>query len=86
MLIALLTVLHTILTVYFYLMIAYILLSWFQDVRTSAFYYYLHVITNPYLRIFRGVVVIGNFDFTPIIGFLIYSFGLQAFGAFIASL
>ncbi len=86
MLVTLLGVLHTILTIYFYLMIAYILLSWFQDVRTSAFYYYLHVITNPYLRIFRGIVVIGNFDFTPIIGFLIYSFGLQAFGAVIASL
>lgn len=78
--------LHTVLTIYFYIMIAYVLLSWIPSIRESRLYYYLHVLVNPYLRFFRGIIVIGYFDFTPIIGFLIYSFGLEAFGQFVASL
>ncbi|MFP4078681.1 MAG: YggT family protein [Bacillota bacterium] len=82
----LLEILYTILEVYFYIMIAYVLLSWIPSIRESKLYYYLHVLVNPYLRFFRGIVVIGYFDFTPILGFLLYSFGLQAFGQFVASL
>jgi len=82
----LLETLHTVLTVYFYIMIAYVLLSWVPSIREGKLYYYLHVLVNPYLRFFRGIIVIGYFDFTPILGFLLYSFGLQAFGQFVASL
>jgi len=81
-----LTLLYYVLQAYFYTLILYILLSWIPDLRESKFYYYLHVITNPYLRLFRGIVVIGQFDFTPIIGFLFYQFGMMALGQFIASL
>ncbi len=86
MLPTILSILHTILTIYFFMMIAYILLSWVPEIRQSRFYYILHLIVNPYMRIFRGLIVIGNFDFTPIIGLLFYNFGLMAFGEFIASL
>ncbi len=86
MLITLLTILHQILTVYFYLLIGYILLSWVPEIRESRFYYYLHVICNPYMRIFRGLLVFGGMDFTPILGFMFYRIGLEAFGQFIQSL
>lgn len=75
-----------VLNVYFYMMVAYILLSWVPSIRESKFYYYLHLIVNPYMRLFRGIVVFGNFDFTPILGFLLYQFGLDAFTQFVASL
>ncbi len=81
-----LELLYNILEIYFFLMIAYILLSWVPSIRESKLYYYLHVIVNPYLRFFRGIVVFGYFDFTPILGFLLYRFGLSAFGEFVASL
>lgn len=82
----LLTLLFFILQAYFYLMITFILLSWFPSVHESKFFYYLYVITNPYLRIFRGVLVFGTLDFTPIVGFMLYSYGLTAFGQLVASL
>ncbi len=82
----LLTILNYAIQAYFYMLIAYILLSWVPSIRESKFYYYLHVITNPYMRIFRGFLVVGNFDFTPMIGLLLYSFGMNAFGEFVASL
>ncbi len=78
--------LYYILQVYFYLMVAYVILSWVPDIRQTRFYYYLHLIVDPYMRLFRGILVVGQFDFTPIVGFMLYMFGLQAFGAFIVSL
>ncbi len=77
--------LYYLLTGYFYAMILFILLTWFPQARESKLYYYLFLITNPYLRIFRGVLVFGQMDFTPIVGFLLYSFGLQAFGQLVQS-
>ncbi|MFU8786173.1 MAG: YggT family protein [Candidatus Izemoplasmataceae bacterium] len=81
-----LSILYYILRIYFYVLIAYVLLSWIPEIRQSKFYYYLHQIADPYLRLFRGIIVIGYMDFTPIVGFVIYGFGLQAFGMFINSL
>ena len=77
--------LYYLLTGYFYAMIFFILLTWFPQARESKLYYYLFLITNPYLRIFRGVLVFVQMDFTPIVGFLLYSFGLQAFGQLVQS-
>ncbi len=76
----------TVLEVYFYLMIATILLTWFPEATKTKWYRTLYQITSPYLRLFRGIVVIGQFDFTPIIGFLVYQFGLNAFAQLVASL
>lgn len=76
----------TILEVYFYLMIATILLTWFPEATKTKWFNALYQITSPYLRLFRGIVVIGQFDFTPIIGFLVYQFGLNAFAQLVASL
>ena len=86
MLVTLLSFLYYILQIYFYILIGYVLLSWVPELRESKFYYYLHLIANPYMRLFRGFLVFGGMDFTPILGFLLYNFGLMAFGQFIQSL
>lgn len=74
------------LEIYFYLMIVVILLSWFPEARQTSWYQSLFKITDPYLRLFRGIIIIGQFDFTPILGFLLYQFGLEALQALVASL
>ncbi|MFP4286819.1 MAG: YggT family protein [Candidatus Izemoplasmataceae bacterium] len=81
-----LSIIYYILRIYLYILVAYVLLSWIPELRSTRFYQILHQITEPYMRLFRGLIVIGYFDFTPIIGFMLYGFGLEAFGMFIASL
>ncbi len=78
--------LYYVLQIYFYILIGYILLSWIPDIRNTRFYYYLHQIADPYMRLFRGILVFGQMDFTPIVGFMLYMFGLRAFQMFIAGL
>lgn len=74
------------LQVYYYLLIATILLSWFPDLRQTNWYRSLLQLTQPYLRLFRGLLVFGQLDFTPILGFIFYQFGLSAFQALVNSL
>ncbi len=81
-----LVILYQALQIYFILLILYILFSWVPEIRQSRFYEILHMICDPYMRIFRGWLVFGGMDFTPIIGFLFYRFGMQAFLMFIQSL
>lgn len=66
-----------ILRIYFYILIAYVLLSWFPEFRQSKFYYIIYRIANPYMSIFRGLLVFGQMDFTPILGFILYQWGLS---------
>lgn len=82
----LLLVLYYALSAYYYIMIAYILMSWIPELRGSKLYGYVSSITDPYLRIFRGLIVIGMIDLTPIIGFMLYQFGLNALDQVIKSL
>lgn len=70
---------YHILRVYFYLMLATLILSW-TPIRNTRFYAVLEKITMVYLNLFRGWIVIGQFDFTPILGLLIYQFILQMIG------
>ena len=60
-----------ILTYYFYIMIIYVLLTWTPWIN-SKFGRILHMIVNPYLGIFRGWLVFGNLDFTPMLGLILY--------------
>lgn len=73
------------LRIYYYVMIAYILMSWIPELRNSRLRTMLHQITDPYLRLFRGIIVIGQMDLTPIAGLLLFQFGLGALGQVIAS-
>ncbi len=85
-LIAFFEVLYFILNIYMFAIIGYILLSWVPELRNSRIYAFLHQIVDPYLRIFRGFLVFGNFDFTPIIGILLLRFFLMFMADFIQTL
>lgn len=65
------------LRIYFYILIAFVLLSWFPEFRHTKFYRVIAQIAMPYMRLFRGLLVFGSFDFTPILGFLLYQWGLS---------
>ncbi len=78
--------LYYVLQIYFYILIGYVLLSWIPEIRNTRFYYYLHQLADPYMRLFRGILVFGQMDFTPVVGFMLYMFGLRAFQMFIAGL
>lgn len=79
LLINILYVIYRILQIYFYVLIADVLLSWVPELRRTKIGQIIHRIADPYMRIFRGLIVVGMFDFTPIIGFFIYEFGLRYF-------
>ncbi len=85
-LIAFFETLYLVLNVYMLLIFAYILLSWIPELRQSKFYAILHQIVDPYLRIFRGLLVAGNFDFTPLLGILLLRFFLIFMNDFISTL
>jgi len=72
-----LVALYYILLGYFYFMIANIILSWIPGIHETKFYQVMNRITNFYMGRFKGLIVIGMMDFTPILGFLIYQLGLQ---------
>ncbi|MDD3864873.1 MAG: YggT family protein [Candidatus Izemoplasmatales bacterium] len=70
---------YYVLYVYFFIIIVQVLLSWTPIVKTR-FYEFLTKITNPYMSLFRHWLVIGNIDFTPMIGLILF----QVILAFIA--
>ena len=72
-----LTIVHMLLTVYYWILIAYVLGSWIPELRKTKIYRAIYQLANPYMRIFRGLLVFGMMDFTPIRGFLLYTWGLN---------
>lgn len=60
---------------YYYILIAYVLMSWIPEIRGTKIHQIIHSIANPYMRLFRGLLVIGMMDFTPILGFFLYTLG-----------
>ena len=72
-----LEIIHMLLTVYYWILIAYVLGSWIPELRKTKIYRVIYQIANPYMRIFRGLLVFGMMDFTPILGFLLYTWGLN---------
>ncbi len=69
-------VLFTTITIYNYLLLIRILLTWFPNLDTSnPILISLFSITDPYLNVFRGVIPpIGGIDLSPILA--IFSLGL----------
>ena len=67
-----LQVLFTTITLYNYLLIIRILLTWFPNLDTSnPILTSLFSITDPYLNVFRGVIPpIGGLDLSPILAFI----------------
>jgi len=63
-----------ILNVYYFTILAYILMSWFPGARQTRFYGQLAMVVEPYLSRFRSVIPpIGGLDLSPLLGFLLLS-------------
>ncbi|WP_017727224.1 YggT family protein [Halalkalibacterium ligniniphilum] len=55
-------------TVYSYMIIAYILMSWFPNARESSFGQFLGSVVEPYLSPFRRLIPpLGMIDLSPIV-------------------
>jgi len=63
-----------ILQVYFMIMIVSIFLTWIPGVFQYKFFRVIRRIGNWYLRPFRGLLILGPIDFTPIIGIFLFRF------------
>jgi YggT family protein len=72
----LLLIIYRILQIYFYILIVYIILTWTPIVNTQ-FGRILKKLTDPFLNIFRGLLVIGMFDLTPMLGLILYQLFLS---------
>ncbi|MEA5502828.1 YggT family protein [Halotia wernerae UHCC 0503] len=72
----LITTLVTFLTIYSYLLIIRVLLTWFPSVNWyNQPFTALSQITDPYLNLFRSIIPpLGGMDFSPILAFLALSF------------
>lgn len=81
----LLEVIYWLLQAYYWVLIAYILSSWIPELRKTRIFQLIHTLANPYMRIFRGLLVFGMMDFTPILGFMLYSWGLNNLARMIAT-
>jgi YggT family protein len=74
--------LETFLTIYLYLMIARVLLSWFPNINWyDPPFSILSQLTDPYLNLFRSIIPpLGGIDFSPMIGFFLLQLALQLTG------
>ena len=72
--ISILQVITTTLTLYYFLLIIRILLTWFPGIDWSnGILSALSSITDPYLNIFRGIIPpIGGFDISSLLALLLY--------------
>lgn len=63
------------LVIYSFVLIIYILMSWFPGARDSQFGYFLGRITEPYLEQFRRFIPpLGMIDISPIVAILVLRF------------
>lgn len=68
-----LNILSAVLLVYMLLLSLRIILMWFKGTSYGKSWYYLTRVTDPYLRLFRGIkfLHLGGWDLTPIAGFIV---------------
>lgn len=68
-------VLDTVLSIYSFAILIYILMSWFPGARESTFGVLVAKICEPYLEQFRRFIPpIGMIDFSPLVGILVLKF------------
>jgi uncharacterized protein YggT (Ycf19 family) len=46
-------------------------MGWIDELRRSVIYKYLGTIVEPFFRVFRGWLVFGGLDFTPMLGLIL---------------
>lgn len=70
------SVISTLFMVYYYLMLAYILMSWFPNARESSIGQFIGKLVDPYLSIFRRFIppIGGMLDISPIVAFIALRF------------
>ena len=75
-LIAVMRVAFYVVTIYYYLIFATIILSWtpYRDSQAAQF---IDRLTSPYLSIFRNKLIIGMIDLGPLMGLLLLQFLLM---------
>lgn len=67
------------LQIYFYFMIAVVIIGWIPGIREYKWFQVCERISDFYLGRFRGLLVWNYLDFTPILGFIIYELALRGF-------
>jgi YggT family protein len=73
--VTILSVINVLQEIYTYIIIGYILLSWFPNARDSFIGNLLATITEPYLRIFRRIIPsIGPIDISPVVALIALRF------------
>jgi len=81
-----LTLIYWFLKIYQYIMIIYVLSTWFPNFRSTKAFGILGKIVEPYLSRFRRIIPpIGMIDISPIIGFLLLDFATRGFANLIVS-
>lgn len=65
-------VLLYILYAYNFILIAGVIMSWLPFLYNFKIFRLIAIVGNWYMEPFRGVIVLGPLDFTPIIGFFLY--------------
>ena len=73
MLITFLEILYYILNAYWSIMIVGVFLTWVPSLMKYRIFRFIRTMTDWYLKPFQGKIILGMFDFTPILGFMIYS-------------
>jgi YggT family protein len=75
------TILIKLLDVYYYMIIGYILLSWFPNARESSFGQVLSRLVEPYLSPFRKIIPpLGMIDLSPIVALVALHFAQYGVG------
>ena len=68
-------IIGSLMQIYSYALIVYILMSWFPNARDTSIGRFLGSICEPYLEVFRRFIPpIGMMDFSPIVAFLVLNF------------
>lgn len=69
-----LQVIDLLFTVYMYMIIGYVLMSWFPNLRESNIGQVIGRLVEPYLAIFRRIIPpLGPIDFSPIVAIIALS-------------
>ena len=68
---------HTIVSIYFYMILIYVLMSWLPNVRESAVGEFLGKFVEPYLKPFRQLIppIGGMLDVSPIVALIALHLG-----------
>ncbi|HQA19591.1 MAG TPA: YggT family protein [Bacilli bacterium] len=78
-----LVILYYILFYYHYIMVAGVILTWIPSLYNYRLFQLIHYLSDGYLGYFRGKLVIGFIDFSPIVGFSLYFLLLEIYQIFL---